>query len=404
MAKDAIYRSGGKDLTSKVVPLAFLTARLILFLSLPLEGIRSFGDYWDYTLLAKLGWPFWDIWVEYPPLFPFLSRLLFQLAGGRPHSYEYLLALLFSVAQAGNLYLFLKLAEKIHPPQEMQQRGMAYFALLIGLFYGWAYFDPLAVMALLLGLYWLLTERDIPAALALGLGALTKWFPILALAAVWKWRPPHQALKITLIALGIITLAWGGLYALSPEMTKASLASQGAKGSWETVWALIDGNIRTGNFGPDADRTLPPTAYQPIGNPPRLSSWATLIIFAALGLWAFLRLDLKTELQIIAFVGLTLVIFLLWSPGYSPQWTLYLLPLILLVIPGREGILLGLVFVLINLLEWPILLSRGYFWSLWLIIPLRTLLLGLIGMRFWQISKDTQNQEPVSDKIIQASL
>jgi len=378
----------------KFLPLAFLIARLILLLSLPLEGLRSYGDFWDYILLAKLGRPFWDIWVEYPPLFPFLSRWLFLLAGGRQHSYEYLLALTFSLVQAGNFYLFLKLAEKIYPYQEIWKRGLVYFTLLIGLFYGWAYFDSLAVMALLLGLYWLLTERDVPAALALGLGALTKWFPILVLAAAWKWRPPWKAFKITLIALGIIAIVWGGLYALSPDMTKATLASQGAKGSWETVWALLDGNIHTGNFGAEADRTLPETAYRQIGNPPRLSPWAALILFAALGLWVFLRTDLKNEHQSIAFVGLTFVVFLFWSPGYSPQWTLYLLPLILLGIPGREGILLGAVFVFLNLLEWPVLLSRGYFWALWVIIPLRMVVLALIGMRFWQHANEVLEVPP----------
>ena len=33
----------------------------------------------------------------------------------------------------------------------------------------------------------------------------------------------------------------------------------------------------------------------------------------------------------IAFLGVTWCLFLIWSPGYSPQWVLYLLPLILLV-------------------------------------------------------------------------
>jgi len=386
------------------LPFAFLAARLILLLSLPGEGLRGYGDYWNFYNQASLGIPFIDYWTEFPPLFPFLSRLLFQVAGGRQHTYEYILALILSLVQAVNIYIFLKLAEKIHPPHETRRRGWVYFALLIGLFYGWAYFDPLAVMALLLGSYWLLTERDIPAALALGFGALTKWFPILVLVAAWKVRSPGRALKIIFITAGIVAIVWGGLYLVSPEATSASLIAQSAKGSWETVWALVDGNLHTGNFGTGADRTLPHTAYQQVGNPSYLSPWISLIAFAALGLWLFLRADLKTERQTIAFVGLTLVIFLIWSPGYSPQWALYLLPLIFLVIPERECILLGLTLVLINLLEWPILLSRGYFWSLWLLIPLRTLIFVLMGVRFWMVSKEPFNKEPVSDKMKHASL
>ena len=40
--------------------------------------------------------------------------------------------------------------------------------------------------------------------------------------------------------------------------------------------------------------------------------------------------------------------------------------------------------ILINLLEWPLLLSRGMFWGLYLTVPLRTALIALLGYDYWR--------------------
>lgn len=382
-----------------LLPGLFIVARLILFLSLPLESIRGYGDYWNFYHQASLGIPFFEYWTEFPPVFPFLSFIIFKLTGGSQHSYEYLLAFLFTLAQAGSLYLFLLLAKQIYPEEQIQRKAWVYFVLTVGLFYGWGYLDPLVVFSLLAALYFLtkiLKSRtlrkgenwfDLKLGLLLSIGTLVKWFPILVLPAVWKVVPIRRALKITVITLGNVAVVWGGLYLLSPEMTKASLISQGNKGSWETVWALIDGNLHTGNFNPQINRLVPRTASYPNGNPAHFPPWLTLLFFGAGGLGIFLQIKLENTHQIIALFGITLVVFLLWSPGYSPQWVLYLLPMTLLAMPNRESVLMSVVLVLISLLEWPILLSRGYFLSLRILIPLRVFLLILLGTRFGSVLK-----------------
>jgi uncharacterized membrane protein len=256
--------------------------------------------------------------------------------------------------------------------------------VLVALAYGWWYFDPLAVLAMLLGLWWVLEGKPARAGLAIGLGVLTKLFPLLVLPAVWRFWPPRRAAVLTAAALGLTGLVYGTLYLASPEMTLASVRSQASKGSWETVWALVDGNLGTGNFGPEEERLDPATATQARGRPARIPTWITFSAVAALGLAAFLRYDSKSEIDLVAFIGLTWALFLLWSPGWSPQWVLYLLPLILLVLPEREAALLAPTWILVNLLEWPLLLSRGFFGMLWLTISLRTCLLVLLAGLFWR--------------------
>ncbi len=364
------------------LPLYFLLARLVLILSLPLEGIQSYGDFWNFFHLAGLGRPFLDIWVEFPPIFPFLSRGVYLLVGGREHAFIYLEAILFSVIQAGSIYFFQRIAERIWGEEKGSQRSVIYALLIVGLFYGWAYFDCLAIFFMLLGLYLVINSHWITSGLVLGLGGLVKWFPILILPAIWKWSERRKALRVIMSAVLVLIIIWGGLYLLSPTYTEASLVSQGAKGSWETVWAILDNNLLTGNFNPLVNRLDPLTASIPSGNPSLISPWITLIIFGGLGLFLIWKSRIQTESQLIAFSGLTLIIFFLWSPGYSPQWAMYLIPLVFLSFKDSRHILFGLVILFINLLEWPILLSRGMFQYLPAIILLRTVVYGLTAVMF----------------------
>ena len=379
------------DKSQSTLPvLLFLLVRFALLVSLPLEGLRGYGDFVNYFNLAGLGRPFIDIWVEYPPIFPFVSAVLHRLSGGRQHVFDYLLVLTLTLAQAGSLWLFLKLARRLHGEVESNQRGWVYFATLVGLAYGWWYFDPLAVFAMLLSLHWLLEKRVFSAGVTLALGMLIKWFPGLAIVVAWRTLSLRQALWTTILAAGIVASVFAGLYLISPEFTTASLRSQASKGSWETVWALIDNNLTTGLFGPLSERQFPELAARPVGNPPRISLWATLPVFAGIGLYLYWRSRSAGTRRVdalgeIAFLGLTWCSFLVWLPGYSPQWVLYLLPIILLVLPQPEALAASMVLILVNLLEWPILLSRGQFMGLWLTVPLRTGLLALFGARFWLI-------------------
>ncbi len=364
--------------------LLFLLARLVLIISIPIEGLKSYGDYWNFFNLASLGNPFFDLWVEYPPFFPFLSRLIYVIAGGKEHVYIYGFVVLFSIIQAINIYIFQKICNAIYGPDEIIHRVAVYGFMLVSLFYGWAYFDTLGVFCLLLGLISLLEKKDVRAGIALGLGGLIKWFPLLVLPAAWKWLGSKRALRTIIISVLIVLSVWGFLFAASPSFTKASLISQSAKGSWETIWAVIDGNLSTGNFLKEIDRLNPSTASIATGKISTISPWALLIVFGGIGLGIFLKSRIDSPKKMIAFTGLTIILFYLWSPGYSPQWVLYLLPIVLLSFNRMRGTLFGLVLLFVNLLEWPILLSRGWFNFIEEIILLRSFLFVILFFLFLQ--------------------
>jgi hypothetical protein len=363
----------------------FLLCRLVLLISLPLDGLRGYGDQIHFYRLASMGIPFIDFWLEYPPIFPFLAKLLLALAGGRQHTFEMLLALILTLAQAGSLWLFVHLAERTRSKEVAMQCAWIYFAITLCLPYGWWYIDALGVFATLLGLWWLSGGKDTRAGIALALGTLTKLFPVLVVPIVWRWLSWRRASIVTSLALGLTVVVYAALYLASPQLTAASLRSQMAKGTWETIWALIDGNLTTGNFGPESERYDASTALLQRGNPAKIPSWLTLIPFAAFGGWLLWRSRLDTPRAAIAFLGVTWSLFLLWSPGYSPQWVLYQLPIILLVLPLRRAYLLSAILTLLNIIEWPVMLSRGYNWGLWMTVPLRAVVWILLAVEFWWV-------------------
>jgi hypothetical protein len=368
-------------------------ARLVMLLSMPLAGLRGYGDFLHFFNMASLpGWPFFDYWVEFPPVFSFLSALLVRLSSGQQHVYDYLLFFILTLADCGSLYLFARLGTRLHAlPGALVRTGL-YLLALVSLAYGWWYFDPLAVFCMLLGISLLLDNRPVTAGLAVAAGILTKLFPGLVLVMVWRRWSLKRIVVLAAASLLPALVVWGALWAFSPRFTLASLQSQASKGSWETVWAMLDGNYLTGNFGDEVERLDPAAAARPIGNPPLVSPWLRLVIFAGLGLLAIWKIrplnGTRGDLQSLALLGFTWALFLLWSPGWSPQWVLFLLPLILLILPERMAVLFGLMLVLVNLLEWPILLSRGFFWALPLTIGLRTLLLILLAVSFYQAARE----------------
>jgi len=356
-----------------ILAIAFFICRLIFIISTPLDGIKGYGDFVHFYHLAQMGVPFLDYWVEFPPIFPFLSWLIYQIAAGQQHIYDYLLLIILTLVQTGSLVIFANLVKQVKPRSNHRVSIAAYFLVNLILAYNWWYFDVLAVMTLLLGLLWIFNGKHIRAVVILAVGTLIKLFPALAICLIWRHSSLKKAVLLTSILVLIVVGAYMVLFSVAPEFTKASILSQSSKGSWETVWALIDGNYRTGNFGAEVERLDAATADNLLGNPPRVSPWITLPVFLLIGGYFYLRLTENQPNVQLSLLNIAFLLFFLWMPGWSPQWILYLIPVVLLIFDDSEGIIISGILILINLLEWPVLLSRGYPWGLWLTIPVRTI-------------------------------
>lgn len=354
--------------------------RMLLYLAFIPNGLHGFGDFPIYFDNAALpGLPYFQYWSEYPPVFAWTIEIIYLLTQGIQFLFDLILNSFLSIAGAISIWLVAKICTLLsHNEKDTTIRTIIYFGFLSFTAYSWWYFDLIPVTMMLATIYFILKGKDTSTAIWLGIGILTKWFPILLLPAIFRMRKLKSFMRIAGMAIGLVVLVWGLHYLLSPTMTWASLQSQPARASWQTIWALIDGNMTTGAFVPIAEKLNPESATFRMGNPAIIPSWLTLIIFAAIGIWLLSRIDTKNKQSLIVMIGITWVIFLIWSTGWSPQWVLYLLPLICLSFPLSKSILLTFWLFFISLIEWPVLLSHHYFAGLWVIVPIRLIIFTII--------------------------
>jgi hypothetical protein len=373
----------------------------MLLMTWPAENLTLYGDYryyFDLGALSDAGYvPFIHYWSEHAPVFPFLNLALYGLSGGIFKNYVLLTGLALLAFEAGALSLLYWLATDLRGDSQAAQIGWVYLALFIPVFIWLGTYEAITACFVLLALFALQRDRRWLAGLAIGLGTMTKLLPILLLATVWRTRGWKAALVSGLAALLVIAAILGPLLVLSPDYTLASLQAQANKSSWETVWALLDGNVaNTGNFGPIADRFDPAKAQETLHNPPRLPAWLTLIPFALLGLFIFTRPHVRDKDDGLIFTALTFTLFFLWSKGWSPQWQIFLIPLLLLALPLRRATTFVLVLGFVNLLEWPVILSRGLTHLLPLTIVARTLMFALLAWELYQQMREPATPEPAS--------
>lgn len=417
MAKD---KGGGAPLQLHTL-LADFPLLLILFISLrvllllvyqPLvlqgveRGIAVGGDFQTYFQIASLsdtvGLPLRDWWSEFPPLWTYFSVAIYKVQPNYS-GFSLVLGLVFLAADVGNLVLIRKIATRLYSVETGQALAWVYALLLAPLVFIFWTFEGLVAFFMLLSLWWLLRERDRLAGLGMALGALVKFTPLVLLGAVWRYRTIRRALVPTLISAGIVA----GVYALflvqNAAMTMPSLTAQFSKSSYQTVWALLDGNYRTGNFGALDDRLDPAKASVPQGNPPVIPAWIRLAGALAIGLLVFVRTRRFDKKGLVAFAGISLLLFFLQAQGWSPQWLVQIIPFILLCMPTRDGVLLVVLLTFVTFVEYSFLFVRtgdvaGVITGDWVtpfagVVVVRTVMLAGFGVELYRILRQSLDRQ-----------
>jgi hypothetical protein len=188
----------------------------------------------------------------------------------------------------------------------------------------------------------------------------------------------------------LVGLVIGPLWLMESQWLTVTLRNFGGRGAWQTIWALADGfygygQVHGNRFDPSPDFTSEPS----------IVPWFLVhALFAVGGLWLWTGPWKWQQAKVqVAFVALTIFLFHLWSKGWSPQFTLLLLPWILMLLPDGRGIGLALLFT--SLMAWETI-YYGFVvhrfeapWMLVTIILLRTIaLIVLTGiavrrLRLW---------------------
>ncbi len=353
----------------RVLIMLFVGFRLLLLLTyMPLfdagneRGITAGGDFFTYFQLSAFAGggllPYISWWSEFPPIPHALTTVVFLFSRENYTSFAMLMGLVLLAFDAGNLALVRGIGARLHGGGTGMALAWVYalsFAPLVFIFWN---FESIAAFFFLLAVYALVRERDNRSALWASIGALVKYTPALTLGAVWRFRPPRVAIRYTLIVGLVLGFVYANLLYRYPANTLASLNAQFNKASYQTVWALIDGNYRTGNFGSAFERLDPANAYKLEGNPPVVPGLVRLGIAALIGLFVYARTRRFDARGLVAFAAITLLIFFIQSQGWSPQWLAQIIPFILLCFPSRYGVYATFILTMLTFLEYPFLWIR----------------------------------------------
>src|SRR5258708_30743723 len=343
----------------------FVAFRLMMLLvHQPLQGytpgMTALGDLSYFHNLAQQAdqgkLPYRDYWFEYPPVIAIVTQGVYTVIaarGGDFAAYAVLMNIVLTAFDVGNLILVRRIGTQLHGAATGIALAWIYALMAVPLIISYWTFDAIVAFSTLLAITWLLDQRHDRSAVAAALGALTKLIPLGILGAVWRFRSPRTAIRYSVIALGLTVIGFAATLVFAGKYGIPSLTVQFSKSSSETVWALIDGNYRTGILNPD--HTDPTTAAQLQGKPSAFPTWLRTAIFDAIGLYVYATPRRRGDKGLIAFLALTITLFFLWSAHWSPQWPAVLTPLILLTYPSRGGVLLILLIRLVGFVEYPLL-------------------------------------------------
>ncbi len=408
----------------------FIAFRVMTLLAFRPGGqVLDFSDfYWyrEFAQLTRQGYiPYVNLWTTYPPLFPFLMIGLWRISTLLPPWefsnlwFSLLLGGTFLLFETGNLVLIYAIARRLSDSQRALRSAWFYLALFTPVYTLTGWFESYPLFFFLLSLYLLLRGRPVWSALTTGVGFMIKLIPLILLpvgARVCEHLPhttPARAAKprvggtkcpewgaqpgqagvsrladwaiyfgtfaLTVVAIGL------PFYLLNPRLVWGSLVISGAREPWETVWALLEGKFGYGIIPLDMRNIAwdPATGFS--SSLPWL--WIT-IAFGLVYLFAYTRrFDWKAPRNIVAFTGFTLILFMLYSKGYSPQWLGWVLAFIALLLPNLRGAFYAVVTGLLNLVEANVFFTivPDEHWLLMVTVGLRTLVFILLAAEFMLI-------------------
>jgi hypothetical protein len=344
----------------------------ILIMFTPQGLINAYTDYYFYFQSAQLSeqgyFPFVNMWYEYPPMLAYLplgvyhlTRAIVPVGGVDSFGYQLfarLLGMVFLFFETGVLVLLYKTTLQVWGAQKAEWIGWVYSGLSLPLFF-WLYAHQVVVIAFsLLAIFWFITRKSWHSAVALGLATAAKLTPVILLPPVVKFLWPQRRViaGYVLVVMSIFGIQYlpfmlmdGGAW------VAASFRAIAHVGSYGTIWAILDDNWGPGTYGPLPTRIQIEQAAIPHANPSGLPGWAVFIAFALLyALFFFRPVERQNPRHFIWFVTLTTLIFHLYLKGWSPQWAVMVIPLILLSFPNHLGLILALLLTATVFVEWPL--------------------------------------------------
>ena len=352
-----------------LLALLFVAFRLFsLLLFRPGGFILEWSGYYipeqGFIQLSDRGlYPFLHYWIEYPPLYPWLAVLAYRVSLLIPPWvdpelwFNLIFGAILLLFEVGNFILIYALAQKLYGQRQAIRCAWFYALLFVPLFTLMGWFDSFSLFFLLLGLCFVINGLAALSGLATGMGFMIKPFPLLVAPLALRALPKisQKVIYVGIACLVALLIATPFLLINAPFLV-ASFVNMASRAPWESVWALMEGFYGGGATVPLSDRFDPQTAR--VAEYPSTLPWLWITVaFALIYLFIYTRpIQWKDERKAIAFTAFTLLFFLLYSKGWSPQFLIYVLPFVVLLLPNLRGVIYALLLTITNFLEFPVAL------------------------------------------------
>ncbi|HLF26546.1 MAG TPA: hypothetical protein VJG32_09425 [Anaerolineae bacterium] len=344
-----------------LIAIVFLVFRLLMPLGFTSLG-PDVGQYLRWGALADSHlYPYIHYWSEYPPLFSWSAIALYRLSTlapmwplDPPFWFGLVLKTTLALFDLGNLILVYAIALQLGHKARAIRTAALFAGGFITAYAAWGWYDTLPLFFLLLALYWALRDRPVAGAVAAAVGMLIKVVPIVIAPTALRRIPGLRGRARYILALGatILALLLPFLIANAPYVA-AFVRGTFNRPAWGSLWAMLEGNYDFGQVAPVVERFSLESAdaAPPVESLP----WPIIhLAFAGLFLFLYTRpIDWREPRQAVAFAGLTVNLFLLWSKGFSGQFTVYAFPFIVLLMPNRRGVLYAGLLSVLWIAEWP---------------------------------------------------
>jgi hypothetical protein len=311
----------------------------------------------------------------------------------------------FLLFEAGNLVLIYAIARQLGDQRRALRTAWFYAILFTPVYTLTGWFESYPLFFFLLSLYLLLRGRPFWSAITTGTGFMIKLIPLILLPVgaripnargrgakrnwcitipflnlsfdIWHLILYLGTFAITVVAIGL------PFYLLNPRLVWGPLVISGARAPWETVWALLEGEFGYGIIPLDMRNLVWDPASSPAGSS---LPWILItLVFGLVYLFAYTRpFDWKSPRNVVAFTGFTLMLFVLYSKGYSPQWLGWVLVFVALLLPNLRGAFYAVVTGFLNLVEANVFFTilPDEHWLLVITVGLRTLIFLLLAVEF----------------------
>lgn len=233
--------------------------------------------------------------------------------------------------------------------------------------------DVIALFFSSLALFFLMKKSSALCGFSTGLAVLAKLYPVillpLSLAFFKEWKERLSLLISLVLTVLLVDLPF---LVLNPYMwSETFIGGNAGRGPWETVWAFINGYYSHGGVeslhpyfeGFFTYAQLKQMQINPLSRVDHAfylySNSSTPLAMNLLLLLSFIvPLILFKREKILELMGLSTALFLLASKGYSPEFTIFTLPLLALSVPYKNK------FVITSLLDGATVLQMMN-WSGW---------------------------------------